>query len=258
MLDALGNVEPRRFTRPADIMDREVCAATGQLPGPNCQRRVTDVFVRSNMPTEVNDGVRPVEVCKINGKLAFDAVPANARETRMFFVIPPEAMAWAAQNGRPSPPTARCDDVYKGIKRAEISGPTGPVSLQTSVPITGVAAMDDFDHYDLELGVGAAPEHWMSLVTGRNESTGETTLGSLNPLNLGQLRGGVYTLRLKVFDSLGNSTVGVRQISVLAPPVPSPVPRPTLASSPMPVIRSPVVPTSTPPPRGATTTPRRN
>jgi hypothetical protein len=205
----------------------------------------------------VNDGVRPVEVCKINGKLAFEAVPANARETRMFFTVPPEAVVWASQNGRPLAPTARCDDVYKGVKRAEISGPTGPVSLQSSVPITGIAAMDDFDHYDLELGEGTAPEQWMALVTGRNQSTGETTLGSLNPLNLGQLRAGVYTLRLRVFDSLGNSTSGARQISVLPPPAPSPTTRPALASSPPPVPRA-SPPTSTPPPRGATPTPRRN
>jgi hypothetical protein len=249
MLDALGNVEPRRFTRPADVVDREVCAATGQLPGPNCQRRVTDVFLRANMPTEVDDGVRPVEVCKVNGKLAFDAVPANAREMRMFFTVPPEAVAWANQNGRPSAPTARCDDIYKGIKRAEISGPAGPVSLQTSVPITGIATMDDFDHYDLELGAGAAPEQWMTLVTGRNQSTGETTLGSLNPLNLGQLRNGTYTLRLRVLDSLGNDVSGVRQISVLAP-VASPTAQPIPAASPPPVTRTPAArPTSTPTPR---------
>jgi 1A family penicillin-binding protein len=254
MLDALANVEPRRFTRPADVVDREVCAATGQLPGPNCQRRVTDVFVRANMPTEVDDGVRPVEVCKLNGKLAFEAVPANARETRMFFTVPPEAVTWANQNGRPSPPTTRCDDVYKGIKRAEISGPAGPISFRTSVPITGVAAMDDFDHYDLELGAGPAPEQWMTLASGRNQSTSETTLGSLNPLNLGQLRNGVYTLRLRVFDSLGNSTTGARQITVLAP-VASPTAQPSPAASPPPVILTPSArPTSTPTRRGPTPT----
>jgi 1A family penicillin-binding protein len=257
MVDALGNVEPRRFTRPADIVDREVCAATGQLPGPNCQRRVTDVFLRTNMPTEVNDGVQPIDVCKVNGKLAFDAVPANARETRMFFSVPQEAVAWAAQNGRPPPPTARCDDVYKGVKRADITGPVGPVMLQSSVPITGSAAMDDFDHYDLELGEGASPERWTSLVTGRAQSTANTTLGNLNPLNLGTLRSGVYTLRLRVFDSLGNSTEGMRQISVLAP-VASPAVRPTLATSPTPARPPSGAATSTPTPRGATPTPRRS
>jgi hypothetical protein len=235
-------------------VDREVCAATGQLAGPNCQRRVTEVFLRTNMPTEVNDGVQPVEVCKVNGKLAFDAVPANARETRLFFAVPSEAVAWAAQNGRPTPPTARCDDIYKGVKRADITGPVGPVSLQSSVPITGSAAMDDFDHYDLELGEGASPERWMSLVTGRNQSTGNTTLGNLN---LGTLRSGVYTLRLRVFDSLGNSTDGMRQISVLAP-VASPAARPTLTTSPTPARVPSGAATSTPSPRGATPTPRRN
>ncbi len=250
----LATRRPRRFTRPADIVDREVCAASGQLPGPNCQRRVTDVFMRNNVPTEINDGVRAVDVCKVNGKLAFDAVPANARESRSFFIVPPDARAWATQNGRPSPPTTRCDDIYKGIKRAEITGPTAPVTLQANVPITGSAAIDDFDHYDLELGEGAAPEQWMSLVTGRNQSNVDATLGNLNPLNLGQLRSGVYTLRLRVFDSLGNSTDGLRQISVLAPAA-SPTIRPPLTTSPTPATRTPSTPatrtTSTPatPPR---------
>ena len=136
MVDALGNVEPQRFTRPADIVDREVCAATGQLPGPNCQRRVTDVFLQHQHAHRGERRSSTVDVCKVNGKLAFDAVPANARETRMFFTVPPEAVAWAVQNGRPSPPTARCDDIYKGVKRAEITRPRGP----------GLASIKRADH----------------------------------------------------------------------------------------------------------------
>ncbi|MFN0072832.1 MAG: PBP1A family penicillin-binding protein [Chloroflexota bacterium] len=263
MLDALGNVEARRFARPADVVEREVCAATGQLPGPNCQRRVTDVFLRANLPTEINDGVRAIEVCKVNGKLATEAVPAIGRETRMFSVIPPEALAWATQNGRVAPPTARCDDVYKGLKRAEISSPSGPMIFQTSVPIVGIAEIDDFDHYDLELGEGAAPSQWLALATGRTAAPADATLGSLNSLTVGQLRAGVYTLRLRVFDSLGNSADTSRQISI-AVPAPSPTVRPPATVSPVPAIpapatRAPTLPpvTSTPPPRLATPTPRR-
>jgi hypothetical protein len=88
--------------------------------------------VKSNLPIEVNDGVKAVEVCKANGKLATDSVPANARETRLFYIVPPEAVAWATQNGKPPVPTARCDDVYKGVKKAEITQPAAGTPPTTS------------------------------------------------------------------------------------------------------------------------------
>lgn len=258
MQEALRGVEPRRFPRPGDVVEKEVCALTGQLPGPNCQRRASEVFTRGNVPTAVDDGVRSIDVCKVNGKLATELVPANAREARLFYTVPPEAVSWATQNGRPPAPTASCDDVYKGVKQAELTGPSGTIAAQGSVLVTGSVAIDDFHHYDLDIGEGLAPSQWLPITLGRTQAV---SAGPLGALNAGQLRPGIYTLRLRAFDSLGNSAETTRQLAIGAAAA-SPAPRPAVGPTPPTLVPTPPtrVPTrapTAPPTRTATPTPPR-
>src|SRR5205823_4842019 len=90
---------PRVRSRPlAGIVERDVCALSGLLPSPDCPQRVTELFTPSTVPTKQDDFFKKAEVCRINGKLANEFVPANAREVRVFVTFPDPYKPWAAQH----------------------------------------------------------------------------------------------------------------------------------------------------------------
>ena len=94
----------------------------------------------------------------MNGKLAFDLVPANARESKVFVVFPPPDADWGPKNGFPGRPSQRCDDVYRGVKVAEIQAPGAETPVSGTVQVVGSAMLDDFHHLDLEVGRRGEPD----------------------------------------------------------------------------------------------------
>jgi 1A family penicillin-binding protein len=246
METALAGQPPRPFPRPPGIVEREVCALSGLLPSPDCPQRVTELFTSSNLPTKQDDLFKKAEVCRINGKLANDFVPANARESRVFVTFPDPYKPWAAQHGYLPPPTERCDDVYKGIKRAEFAGPPSGTPIRGTVQIVGTALMDDLQHYDLEYGEGPNPARWSGITMDRQQGVDNALLGVWDTAGL---KPGPYTLRLSLFDSLGNKQEGRTQLTVAAAQTPTPQPtggtaQPTPAGTPQPT------PAGTPGPGG--------
>ena len=253
MEPALAGTPPRGFTRPPGIVEREVCALSGLLPTPECPERVRELFAPSNVPNKPDDMYRRVEVCLKNGKLATEHVPRNGREARVFVIFPEPYRAWAAQNGYPSPPTERCDDVYRGVKRAEIVGPPPTQPIRGTVQIVGTAMMDDLQHYDLEVGEGPNPATWMPITPGRKQGVDNALLGVWDT---SKVKPGPYSLRLTLFDSLGNSHEGRAQLLVVPTETPTPVPSPatpTQVATPRVTATPTRVPPITPAPGGQAT-----
>ena len=62
--------------------------------------------------------------------------------------------------------------------------------------------MDDFNHLDLEVGAGPNPTVWSKITDGRTEGVDRALLGVWNTTSF---PAGRYTLRLTVYDSLGNT-----------------------------------------------------
>ena len=249
---ALEKVPSRPFARPSSIVEREVCALSGLLPTPDCPERVKELFAPSNLPTKPDDFHKKAEICLINGKLANEHVPANARATRVFVTFPDPYKPWAAQHGYLPPPTARCDDVYRGVKRAEIAGPTPGASVRGTVQIVGTALMDDLHHYDLEVGEGVLPSNWSGITVGRQQGVDNALLGVWETASF---KPGPYTLRLTLFDSLGNKHEGKTQLSVTAAETPTPTATPATTRTPGPTPRTTPVPAGTSVP--GTSTPAR-
>jgi 1A family penicillin-binding protein len=243
METALAGTPPRQFERPSGIVEREVCALSGLLPSPDCPQRVKEIFGPTNQPTKQDDLYRRVDICLINGKLANEFTPPNARESRAFVVFPEPYRAWAAQNGYPPPPVERCDDVYRGVKRAEIVGPANVQPLQGTVQIVGTALLDDLRHYDLEYGEGANPVAWQGITMGRAQGVDNALLGVWDTA---AVRPGRYTLRLSLYDSVGNRHEGRAQYNVgptsTQAPSPTPPTTPGVRGSP-----GPTTPTRTTP-----------
>jgi len=251
MEGALAGTPPKPFARPADVVEQEVCTPSGLLPTPDCAKRVTELFTRGNLPTRLDDLYRRAEVCKVNGKLAFDLVPANGRESKVFVLFPSPYTDWGPRNGYPAPPTDRCDDVYRGVKVAEIDRPMPEAPLSGIVQVTGSAMFDDFHHLDLEVGAGLSPAQWLKLTNARTEGVDHALLGVWDTAGLPP---GRYTLRLTVYDSLGNS-IQKTSPALVGSPVPSPAPLfPPTRTGPTPGPAATAVPTSLP---TATPIPRR-
>ena len=263
MDEALAGTPPRPFPRPADVVEQEVCALSGLLPTPECPRRVRELFTSANLPNRTDDLHRRVEVCKVNGKLAFDLVPPNARETRVFVVFPAPYTDWGPRNGYPAPPSQRCDDVYRGVKVAEIERPGPETPVSGVVQVTGSARMDDLSRFELEVGSGANPGQWVKLSNGRSGGVEQGTLGTWDTTGFAP---GRYTLRLTLYDSVGNT------FQKTSPAVVGPAGTPTPSASPPPAVTpgtpvpraTPVPPTATPgaaqptaSTAGATATPTR-
>ena len=228
MEEALTGTPPEPFRRPADVTEIEVCALSGLLPTPECPKRVKELFAEADRPNRPDDLHRRVEVCKVNGKLAFDLVPANAREAKVFVVFPAPYTEWGPRNGFPAPPTQRCTDVYRGVKVAEIARPGPETPLTGAVQVVGSARIDDFHHLDLEVGAGPSPTQWTKLTSGRTEAVDDGVLGVWDT---GGFAPGRYTLRLTVFDSLGNA---VQKTSPAVVAAPTPSPPPTASPAPRP------------------------
>ncbi len=49
---ALKGRPVRDFVRPEGLVDVEICALSGQLPGPDCPHRITETFIAGTAPTE--------------------------------------------------------------------------------------------------------------------------------------------------------------------------------------------------------------
>jgi membrane carboxypeptidase/penicillin-binding protein PbpC len=246
---ALSGKPPRPFARPNGIVERQVCALSGLLATPDCPEKVVELFAPSQVPTKQDDVFKRLDICLINGKLATEHVPPNARESRVFAQFPEPMRAWGLQNGYAAPPSERCDDVYRGIKRAEFAGPPPGSPLRGTVQIVGTALMDDLRSYDLEAGTGLNPAQWMGVTMGRQQGVDNALLGVWDTSAVDP---GLYTLRLTLHDGVGNTHQARTQVVVspsgtpTALPSPNPLGVPATLGLPRPIPTPDVAPTAGP------------
>ncbi len=83
---ALKGQPVHNFARPDGLVDVEVCALSGELPGPDCPHRVVETFIA---------GTEPDTVCTMHQRI--DGV--------VYTVLPPEAQDWAREHNLPQPAT---------------------------------------------------------------------------------------------------------------------------------------------------------
>lgn len=101
---ALKGRPVREFQRPKGLVEVEVCALSGLLPGPDCPHRATELFL---------PGTEPTQTCTLHQRIALDSstglratadTPPERVVQRVYTVLPPEAQAWAREQGIPEPP----------------------------------------------------------------------------------------------------------------------------------------------------------
>lgn len=82
----------------------------------------------------------------------------------------------------------------------QLTSPGVNAQVSGVVQVTGTAAIDKFQFYKVELGIGDNPGNWSFLFSGESPVTN----GLLGQWDTNPLPAGVYTLRLVVVDITGN------------------------------------------------------
>jgi membrane carboxypeptidase/penicillin-binding protein PbpC len=90
---ALKGQPTHDFTRPEGLVETEVCAVSGRLPGPDCPHRVKEWFIV---------GTEPTDVCQIHQRIGGE----------VYTVLPPEAQEWAREHNVPQPPSPQNQTAY--------------------------------------------------------------------------------------------------------------------------------------------------
>jgi 1A family penicillin-binding protein len=92
---------PRPFERPAGLLEIEVCAESGLLPGPACTHRKKELFLAESAPQQTCSMHRLLALDALSGELAQPDTPEQRTVYRAVTLWPAELRDWAAQEGLP-------------------------------------------------------------------------------------------------------------------------------------------------------------
>jgi 1A family penicillin-binding protein len=150
VLRDLHPARPPEFSRPDGLVEVDVCAESGQLPGTACDHRRRELFLQEHVPTET---------CTLHGLMAVDAAtgepagvetPAERRLVRRVTYWPPDTLAWAQEQGLPLVPASRPSPTEAAQGTSSTLGqaameavagaqPDGPLVIQSPPPNSSFA-----------------------------------------------------------------------------------------------------------------------
>ncbi|MBP9773538.1 MAG: penicillin-binding protein 1C [Candidatus Peribacteraceae bacterium] len=104
MLEATRYLPRTWLTKPANIIDRDICMLSGLLPTDDCKQRMTEHFIAGTEPTKFDTIYQRIAIDKRNGLKASENCDATFVEERVFTNFAPELLQWARANRYPLPP----------------------------------------------------------------------------------------------------------------------------------------------------------
>lgn len=148
VLTVLRDVPPSSFPVPDGLVQVEVCADSGLLPGTNtqyairnaqyepqiipCPHRRLEWFIAGTEPTQVDRSHYRVIVDVRNGRIADATTPPHYRAPQIIWQLPPEYQAWARANHIPQ---LTQDDALQPLASTfEIPHPTFHIRLISPDP----------------------------------------------------------------------------------------------------------------------------
>lgn len=242
MEEALAGAPPLDFARPSDIVTAEICTVSGSKPSQVCPRRGAEIFVAGTEPNDpIQDFHQLVRICTVTGQRATEFCPQDVVVEKYFEVYPEEYRWWAEEQGVEQPPAGLCP-LHTGPTEVTIFQPAEGQAVEGIVPVIGRVRMPDFDHYEVQYGVGPDPIGW-GWVSGPHLAMVED--GLLTEWDTRQGENGLRTLRVVVFDHQGHAAEARVQV-VVNNPTPTPTLTPTVTPTPTPTATLTVTPTPTP------------
>lgn len=221
------------FTRPATIIQLEVCADSGTIPSPVCPERRTEIFFRDQPPPGPEHDIHQLIEIDLNTGLRANEFCRSNVEERYYRVFPPDGREWAIEHGIEQPPEAYCPSTNIV---AAITQPLDGGTVRGVITVEGSAVAANFSHYQIELGQGTDPQNFIVI---KDPTPRLIEQGLLGQFDTTQIENGPYTLRLMVFDQSGGAFEA--RVRVL---VDNPIPTVTPTASPTPT--QPIIPTDTP------------
>ncbi len=101
---ALKGSPVRDFQRPDGLVEVEVCALSGLLPGPDCPHRVKERFLAGTEPTETCTMHQRITIDRATGLRATADTPPERIVHKVYTILPPEAREWGREQGLAEPP----------------------------------------------------------------------------------------------------------------------------------------------------------
>ncbi len=202
---------PQGWSVPQGISSVSVCDPSGLLPSADCPIVVNEVFLNGNEPTLVDSLYRRLQINRETGRLATVFTPPELVEERVYMVVPPEAEAWARQNGLPLPPKSY--DVILSTEvspNARITTPELFTYVRGKVPVSGSAAGDRFNFYRLQVGKGLNPQQWEQVGQDQNQPVVDGELGVWDTAGLD----GLYAIQLLVVRDDQRVDTAITQVTV--------------------------------------------
>jgi 1A family penicillin-binding protein len=92
------------FQRPEGLVEVEVCALSGLLPGRDCPHRVTELFLEGTEPSETCSLHQRIALDRATGLRATGDTPPDRIVEQVYMVLPPEGREWAREQGIAEPP----------------------------------------------------------------------------------------------------------------------------------------------------------
>jgi len=89
------------FTRPDGLIQKEVCAYSGLLATPLCDKTVLEWFIAGTEPTQPDNLYRQIWLDASTGNLATETTPLSLRQPLIVLDLPPAAQRWARSQGLP-------------------------------------------------------------------------------------------------------------------------------------------------------------
>lgn len=122
---AAHRIPPPAFVRPEDIVELSICAPSGMLPSPYCQRVRNERYIAGTEPDQVDDQFVPLAIDQATGLAATEETPSARRSERVYWQLPPAYHDWMVSQGIPLlPPTQGAVETTTVMAKA-----TGPLLL---------------------------------------------------------------------------------------------------------------------------------
>ncbi|MBL7063907.1 MAG: hypothetical protein ISS49_06805, partial [Anaerolineae bacterium] len=236
---AHADLPGRDFVRPPGVVEHEICANSGARPTEYCLQRKVEIFAEDQPPLDERyDWYQKVKIDAFTGLLANEFCPDQVIEQVMVVIAGGRGREWAQAHpeyfdGLPLAPVDHCTE-STGRPAVFVTQPAPGSAVHGVVPVIGTVQLPNFDHYDVQYGVGGNPQGW-GWISGPHLA--QVQDGLLTEWDTIHLSPGLYTLRITAFDREQHSVEGRVQVYIAAPtetpaPVQSPTPAATLTLTP--------------------------
>ena len=202
----------RQWQIPAGVATREVCYPSGLLPTTDCPEIISEIFISSSEPVQLDPLYRSFQINRQTGRLATVFTPPELVEEQVFLMVPPEASTWARSAGLPIPPEDY-DPVFAGADSSPEVNLLAPQIfdyVSGQVAILGSAGGENFDFFRLQVGEGLNPRQWLQI---SEDIRLPVRNGELVVWNTAGFEG-LYALRLVVVRRDQSIETAITQITV--------------------------------------------